>query len=671
MTWQLVPNDEGVRRFKLSDSFVEEYAQKEVPWGYDDLSYFTYKRTYARKRSETIPNAKGTEEWYETCRRVIEGMFSIEKRHMAANGLVGNWDNAKAQRAAKEAYDRLFNLKWTPPGRGLWMMGTRYVEERTGAGLFNCAFVSTIDIDEKFSKPFTWAMDCLMLGIGVGFDTKGVGKISVKLPDRQPRTKFIVPDTREGWVEAVRIVIDAYLQGIVLPEFDYTEVRPYGALIKGFGGTASGPGPLKELIDSLKAMLDAIIGEEITTTVIVDIMNMIGRCVVAGNVRRSAELAMGQYDDQYFLELKDPDKHGRELESWRWASNNSIEAQVGMDYRQCAELTMKNGEPGYIWLENARNYGRMKDGRRPDDLKVMGFNPCVEQQLESYELCCLVETYPGRHESFEDYKRTLKYAYLYAKTVTLVNTQWPETNAIMLKNRRIGLSMSGVAQSMSRLGRREFFNWCDEAYGYIQALDHKYSDWLCVPKSKRTTSVKPSGTVSLLAGAWPGIHFPEDEYYIRRVRIAASHPLVDIMEASGYPIEDCIYSPNTKVISFPIKEEFFEKSKRDVSMWEQLEIAAQMQYWWADNSVSATVTFNVETEGHQIKDALQLYETRLKAVSFLPHDTHGYKQAPYESITAKDWAEITQKINRPDLSDNNHQGEGEVYCDGDKCEIKL
>ena len=128
-----------VRRFRLSETFLDQYKEMDVPWG--PLGYFTYKRTYARRLNETEEGAEGTEEWWQTCRRVIEGMFDIQKQHIYALGL--EWNDAKAQRTAKDAYDRLFNLKWTPPGRGLWMMGTKFVEERTGAGLFNCAFRST------------------------------------------------------------------------------------------------------------------------------------------------------------------------------------------------------------------------------------------------------------------------------------------------------------------------------------------------------------------------------------------------------------------------------------------------------------------------------------------------------------------------------------------------
>jgi adenosylcobalamin-dependent ribonucleoside-triphosphate reductase len=631
-----------------------------VPWG--PLGYVTFKRTYARRLSEFNEGAEGTEEWWQTCRRVIEGMFHIQKEHVVRLGL--EWNDNKAQKTAKDAFDRLFNLKWTPPGRGLWMMGTKFVEERTGAALFNCAFRSTQDIDRKGGYIFSWIMDALMVGVGVGFDTKGAGTITIKEPTYTNDT-LVIDDSREGWVNSVHVLLDGFFLGGNVPKFDYSEIRPEGAPILGFGGTSSGAGPLIELHDNLKELYNDKIGETISSVDIVDTENLIGRCVVAGNVRRSAALAIGEYDDIRYLEMKNDQE---KLYHHRWGSNNSFNAEVGMDYSWHSEQSQKNGEPGYIWLENARAFGRMKDGINYDDAEVMGFNPCVEQSLHNAEMCCLVETFPAKHEDYEDYVKTLKCAYLYGKTVTLVNTHWPETNAKMLKNRRIGLSQSGIVQAFSKHGRRTMLNWCDNAYDYVKELDTEYSNWLCVPRSIKMTSIKPSGTVSLLNGSTPGIHFPESEYYIRRIRFSDSSPIVPQLQAAGYKTEKDKYSPNTTVVEFPIHEEFFTKGKKDVSMWEQLEIAAQYQNYWADNAVSVTVTFT-EQESTQLKSALEMYEPRLKAVSFLKYQDTGYEQAPYEPITEEQYNEMSAKITPVQRISTDVAGVGTKYCDGESCEI--
>ena len=503
-----------------------------------------------------------------------------------------------------------------------------------------------------------------MVGIGVGFDTLGAKTFSIKEPQWTNDT-LLIEDSREGWVNSVHILLDGYILGKKVPNFDYSAIRGKGEPIRGFGGTSSGPGPLIELHNNLRELLGPKVGELIESVDIVDIENLIGRCVVAGNVRRSAALAIGGYDDKDYLTMKNDQE---KLYHHRWGSNNSFEAKVGMDYTWHAAQSAINGEPGYIWLDNARNYGRMKDGKRSDDLKVMGFNPCVEQQLEDAELCCLVETFPAKHDTYEDYVQTLEIAYMYGKTVTLINTHWPETNAIMLKNRRIGLSQSGVIQAFNKFGRRTMMQWCDKAYKHVGKLDKAYSDWLCVPRSVRMTSIKPSGTVSLLNGSTPGIHYPEDEYYIRRIRFAETSDILPTLEKAGYKIEKDSYSPNTMCVEFPVHEPFFKKGKREITMWEQLEIAAQYQYYWADNSVSITVTFQ-EHEAEEIKDALEMYEARLKAVSFLKYQETGYKQAPYEPITKEEYEEMVKGITPIQKIETDEGGIGSKFCSNDTCEI--
>ena len=267
---------QNIRRFRLSDVFIDPYKTQEVPWG--PLGYVTFKRTYARRLNEFDSEATGTEEWWQTCRRVVEGMFNMQKQHVVDSGL--EWNDAKAQRTAKEAYDRLFSLKWTPPGRGLWMMGTKFVEEKTGAGLFNCAFRSTKELSSKGGYLFSWMMDALMVGIGVGFDTSGAGTVIIEEPHYTNDT-LVIDDSREGWVDSVHLLLDGFFFGGKVPKFDYSAIRPEGALIKGFGGTSSGAGPLKELHENLNELFSDKIGEAITSVDIVDVENLIGRCVVA------------------------------------------------------------------------------------------------------------------------------------------------------------------------------------------------------------------------------------------------------------------------------------------------------------------------------------------------------------------------------------------------------
>jgi ribonucleotide reductase alpha subunit len=604
------------------------------------------------------------EEFWNTCQRVVEGCYDIQKEHCRTLKLP--WDNAKAQKSAQEMFTRMWEFKWLPPGRGLWMMGTEHVTKKGSAALQNCGFISTAGIKEDLADPFVWMMDMLMLGVGVGFDTRGAGAVKIQEP-KYSEEPYVVEDSREGWVDLLRDTIRPFSgKGSVPRNIDYSRIRPAGVPIKSFGGTASGPGPLIELVTDVRKILERKINESLTSTDIVDICNLIGRCVVSGNVRRSAELSLGEFDDDAFLNLKNPELAGEALVNHRWASNNSILANVGMDYSKTSELTVRNGEPGYLWLDNVRKFSRMNGVEDNKDRNAMGTNPCSEQTLHNKENCTLVETFPSLHGTYEDYEKTLKYAYLYAKSVTLVPTHNEGTNAVMQCNRRIGTSMSGITQAMKRHGTREFLNWCNNGYKYLQELDQSYSDWLCIRPSIKITSVKPSGTVSLLPGVTPGIHYPQSQYYIRRIRFQKDSPLVAVLVDNGYTVELDKYSPNTVCVEFPIEERYYDRSKDEVSMWEQLELAAQMQQYWADNQVSVTITFKPE-EASSIKRALELYETRLKSVSFLPLKDHGYVQAPMETITEEQYQLMVSKIKVVETLETASHEQTDRFCDGSTC----
>lgn len=650
-------------RFKLSDKFIDQFRGSQPQWG--PLGYVTFKRTYAR----TVPGEGGrTEEYWETVRRVVEGCYTIQLNH--CRNLKLPWNAQKAQHSAQEMYNLMWEFKFLPPGRGLWMMGTEYIYERGSAALNNCAFVSTEEISFSFSEPFCFLMDMSMLGVGVAFDTKGAGSVTIHEP-RDAGYTHVVEDSKEGWVDLIRCLLEAYVgRGKRPAHIDYSQIRPIGAPIRTFGGIAPGPGPLMECVENIDKVLTPRVGERITSADITDLMNVIGKCVVSGGVRRTAELALGSPTDDEYLRLKDPELHKDALMAWRWASNNSVSAEIGMNYLGVGRQTAKNGEPGYFWLENARAYGRLKDGVNWDDVKVSGTNPCAEQSLESYEICNLVETFPSLHESLDEYKRTLKFAYLYAKTVTLIPTHNERTNAIMLRNRRIGLSQSGIVEAFEKHGRRTHFQWCDEGYAYVGQLDKIYSQWLCVPESVKKTSVKPSGTVSLLPGVTPGIHYPHSQFYYRTIRLDKTSPLVEPIRRAGYRIEDSVYGDNTLVVYFPVKQAVFERSKNDVSIWEQVENVAQMQYYWADNQVSATITFRPE-EAKDIPKILELYEPRLKSISFLPLVEHNYAQAPYQEITSEMYYVAVSKLGLLDFRNLNTDEASDLFCDGDKCELVI
>lgn len=687
-------------KFKLSDKFLTNYEGKQPSWGFGDLSYLVYKRTYSR-----IMENGQQEEWFDTVKRVVEGCFNIQKDHCEKVGLP--WDAYRAQKSAQKMFEKIWEFKFTPPGRGLWICGTSVVEEKGGAALNNCGFFSSEQIGKDFGEPFSWAADMLMLGVGIGYDTRGANKLLIKQPTGKPTT-YQIPDTREGWAEAVRLLIDSFDGRSRTPvEFDYTLVRAAGEPIKGFGGTASGPEPLREGLESIRNLLTENDSQYITSVVITDIVNFIGKFVVAGNVRRSATISFSNDTDRDFIEMKDPVKFTKELIDRRWVSNNSVFAGVETDFASLENNINTNGEPGLFFLDNARHYGRFKDGYYPEDHPYFdnctGSNPCVEQLLEDRELCTLVETYPARHKNAEEYFETLKYAYLYAKSVTLVPTHSKHTNAVMLKNRRIGVSQSGIQQALKKFGHATYFKrFCDEAYGILRNWDKIYSRWLGIPTSIRVSSIKPSGTVSLLTGSTPGVHCTHSEYYFRTVRMAANSSLLPNLVKANYRIEYAVtdtekikncMSPaeldstsiliadlsketmdkfknigGTVVIYFPIKEENFTKSKYDISIWEQMSLVRELQHNWADNCVSVTVTIKPE-EKKDLVDAIRFFAPYIKALSFLPLDNHGYAQAPYTTCSKEEYEQYKASLKPLTFKKSKAEAKGERFCTTDRCEV--
>ena len=655
-----------MEKFQLSENFINKYKRKKPPFGFNGLGELVYMRTYSRIKE----NGKN-ERWWETVKRVVEGTYSMQKNHIDNYQL--GWNAWQAQASAQEMYDRMFNMKFLPPGRGLWAMGTAITEEKNlYAALNNCAFVSTSTIKDDYSKPFCFLMDASMLGVGVGFDTKGAGDIVIKGVNRDRNEEiYMIPDTREGWVESLRLLLESYFHGLPLIEFDYNQIRPAGEPIKGFGGVSSGPEPLKEIHDDIRNVLEDNSGNPITVTTIVDIMNLIGKCVVAGNVRRTAEIVFGDPYDEEYLDLKNY-KVNKHRETYGWTSNNSIYAELGMDYTEVCKRINDNGEPGFAWLENMRKFSRMQNGGDNKDHRVAGGNPCLEQSLESYELCCLVETFPNNHESIEDYKRTLKYAYLYAKTVTLGKTHWSETNRVMLRNRRIGCSVSGVAQFITKHGMEELRKWLEDGYETIQEWDCMYSDWFAIPKSIKTTSVKPSGTVSLLVGATPGMHYPESRFYIRRMRLSKHSELIEPLKKAGYKLEPAFGSEDTTmVVEVPVDVGEGIRTASELSIWEQFSLAAFLQRHWADNQVSCTATFNPETEADQLPHVLNYFQYRLKGISLLPrHPLGAYKQMPYETITEQEYEKQVKKLGYLSfVGVEGEEAEIDKFCNNDICEI--
>lgn len=670
--------------YHLPDEFVEQYVDRSVGWGFPaGGGNMLGEIIFVHKHSRLTPSGR-KERWWEVCRRVTEGVYSTLKDYCIRNRTP--WTDEHAHEDAQQMFDRMFRFLWMPPGRGVEFMGTKALDTIGSAILQNCSFISTKDMADDPAKPFVMLLEQSMLGIGVGMDTRGAGTIKVRKTRPKLFLQYDVPDTREGWCESTRLLIEEFfIEGAPSYDFSYHLLRPKGTPLKTLGGVAGGPECLWEFHEALRGRLAAYRGLPVDSRLIADMANLAGRCAVMGNKRRTAEILLGFPDDKDFINLKnwtlsENKERLAQGTGWGYVSNNTVFRDG--DMRHIAEAIRISAEPGIYDLQLAQTYGRLADPPNSKNEWVLGCNPCAEQPLEPWELCTLVETYPSNHESLEDYKRTLKYAYLYGKAVTLIPTHWPECNEVMIRNRRIGCSMSGVWEFAEKHGFVELRNWCDEGYAEITRRDIQYSRWLGIRESVGKTSVKPSGTVSLEAGVTPGVHAPRARgRYLRRVRWAWTEPIVQVLQDAGYPVEPDVHEPGvTAVVTFPVIGPDV-RSEPEASVWEKAHLAALLQAHWSDNMVSATFSFR-EDEKEQIVPLIHAMEGRLKTMSFMPlspstyEDEDGnvrkYEQLPYEEVSEEEFDLLFAQVKPVDseaLYLIQSLPDGDRYCDGDACEV--
>lgn len=763
------------QRSLVSERFNLPWLTKDIlrrmspNWGYGPFSEFVFYRTYARDG----------ERWADVIVRVIEGTFSIRKQHYLDHGIP--WDEEAMAARAHEMAVSAFRGEWGPPGRGYWAMGTDMVYERGSMALNNCGFSDV----RVLSRDVHWAMDALMLGVGVGFSAQHDVVSGLRLPRtggnrvRVPALRedgyptgsyelarqhwgadellFQVPDSREGWADSLRLLIESYEEGGPTVRFDYSALRPRGSRINGFGGEASGYWPLKKLHKQVRVVLGHATrhkGEWAPSRLITDVMNMVGCCIVAGNVRRSATIALGHPDDAEFAQLKNygtmtwigKTRTGKDIMqvteptkwSYRrrfgWMSNNSYVLSEREHFERMipliAEGIKRNGEPGFYNLKAVRSHGRLGDrvgtllangSVLREDLAI-GINPCGEVPLESYELCCLAEWYPTRclkdgKIDVEGALRAAEHAAFYTQTVQLLPTHRPETNAVIERNRRTGVSLAGAATILELTTMTEAIKLMEHGYDAIRRENKRLAQESRVPEAIRVTAEKPSGTTSLMMGVTSGAHWPTASRMIRRVRVDDERmALRQVLEAAGVPHEPDNWSANTEVYEFPVLTSERIRAAHEVTMWEQADLAATLAQHFVDNAVSVTVTFDKLTrqqkeamgseilrlyaqaerhdlecgdddycrsqveerktqlmtdftalqrrqpEGDDVERLVASYAGKLKSMSMLPRSGHGYAQAPEEAIGREEYEARLAAIGELDWSRFHDQGVDELYC---------
>ncbi len=787
----------------ITDEFVEKYKNKKVNWGFNGLGYIVYKRTYSRLKEDNTG-----ENWTETIQRCINGSQKIGAQY--------------TKEEAERLFDLIFNLKCTFPGRMLWQLGTLTVNRFWGNSLINCYFCT---INEP--KAFEFLFENLMLGGGVGFSIRrehihelpkvksGVNIIHENTKDAD----IIVPDSRKGWVRLLHSVLKSFFETGKSFTYSTILVRGAGEPIKTFGGTASGPKILTDGITNICKVFQSREGKKLRSIDVLDVCNIIGSIVVAGNLRRSAEISLGDPDDYLFLRAKRWDLGN--VPNWRSMSNNSLYID---DFPHISNDVWEgytgNGECyGFFNLPLSQKYGRL--GEKVNDNKIQGLNPCVAPEtliftkdghkiistlenkeieiwngkewstvvvkktgvsqklirvilkdgsyldcteyhkfyvdlddwvfssvegesknssiievlaknlkpgqlvkkfnnshtndylyfnligiqeiidiqrtsdtycvneplehkaifngiltgqcgeigLENYEVCNLSELFLNNISSKEELIDCAKLLYKTQKAVSSLPFIHDETNEVVHRNMRLGLSVTGICQSFDKI------EWLDDCYKELKKFDKEWSKKRGWPESVKLTAIKPSGSVSLLSGATPGIHPSFSKYYIRRIRLGSNDPLVNICRNSGYHTEyvknfDGTEDRNTIVIEFPCEAGERAKTAKDMTAVDQLELVKKIQTVWADNAVSASIYYSLE-ELQSIKDWLKKnYKQFIKSISFLLRKDSGFEQMPYEEITKERYKELLKNI-KP-INDIKDSGEiiDELECSSGACPIR-
>lgn len=611
----------------ITSDHVAQYADKTPPWGFGGLGEIVYLRTYSRP----LPELGRNEIWPETIQRCINGAIEIGAD--------------LTQEEAETLFDHMFHLRACLSGRSLWQLGTPLVQKFSGTSLNNCFFTNIEKIED-----FELLFDYLMLGGGVGFSVER-SKIH-ELPKVKPgvaithqRTNdadIIVPDSRQGWSRLIHSVLKSYFYTGRSFTYSTMLIREFGAPLNTFGGTASGPGALIDGVADICKVMEGRAGKKLRSVDVLDICNIIGRIVVSGSSRRSAQIAIGDPDDILFLRAKNWGSGN--VPGWRSNSNNSIYADA---FDEIMPELWKgydgSGEPyGLVNRKLARTYGRIGE-KRPDPT-IEGFNPCAEIALGDGESCNLATIFLPNISSYEQFSEVSRLLYKVQKAITNLSYPYEKTSKITAKNRRLGQSVTGLLQCSE-----EQLSWLSKGYDDLRAFDKEYSSEHKMPESVRLTTVQPSGTLSLLPGVTPGIHPAYAPFYIRRVRFSVADPLVEACRKRGYTVVPEIgidgHPDHTKVVvEFPAKSPDNATLAKNMTAVEQLEWVRWSQKEWADNAVSVTVYYRKE-ELTEIKEWLsQHYDDSVKSVSFLLHSDHNFPLPPYEEIDEATYDKMLAKV---------------------------
>ena len=618
-----------------------------------DYQNFIHQSRYARWDSE-----KGRREtWEETVDRYVQNV--VEPLENVNPPVV---DVIK---------DRIKDLEVMPSMRMMMTAGAALNRDNTAG--YNCAYLAVDNV-----RAFDEALYILMCGTGVGFSVER--QFIDKLPSipRLERTDnvIVVQDSKEGWGHAVKKLIRSLYSGYI-PTWDLSKLRPAGALLKTFGGRASGPEPLDRLLRFIVSTFDNAQGRKLNSLECHDIMCMIGDAVVVGGVRRSAMISLSNLTDGRMRHAKSGNWWDNTL--WRQLSNNSVCYTEKPDMEAflrewTALIESKSGERG-IFNRQAAEKQVLKYGRRKGGFQ-WGCNPCSEILLRPNQFCNLTEVVIRAGDTEQDILDKVEVATILG-TIQSTYTHFPYLRKIWKDNteeeRLLGVSLTGILDNEDMIS-------LDFDLGILREhavqTNKKWAELLGIPASTAITCVKPSGTVSQLVDSASGIHARHSEYYIRTVRGANSDPLTQFMIAQGVPNEpEFGKEDSSTVFSFPMKSPYGALTRNERSAVEQLRYWLVIQDEYCEHKPSITISVR-EHEWLEVGAYVYDHFDSMSGVSFLPHDDHVYQQAPYQECNKKDYEALLEKMPVIDWSqlsnfeqEDNTVGNQTLACTGNSCDI--
>ncbi len=600
------------------------------------------------KYARYLPELKRRESWNEICTRYENMMIEKYRNQSDEIKLAIQWVREK---------------KVLPSMRAMQFAGNAIA--RNNSRIYNCAYLPVDDI-----RAFSETMFLLLGGTGVGYSVQyhHVEKLPPILKAEKSR-RFLIGDSLEGWADAIKVLLKGHF-GIndYLPEFDYTDIRPKGTRLVTAGGKAPGPEPLKICIAHIEALLDRKEnGQTLTPLECHDIMCHLANAVLAGGIRRSAMISLFSYGDEEMMTCK----YGNwwELNEQRGRANNSVVLQRNSITRNEFFTLWKkielsgSGEPGFYFTNDTD----------------WGTNPCCEIALRPFQFCNLCEINVSDVETQEELNgRARAAAYLGTLQAGFTNFHylrevWKKTTE---QDALIGVGMTGIASN--KIGNLDF----NEAAQEAKYVNLKASSTIGTQFAARCTTIKPSGTSSLVLGTSSGIHAWHNDYYIRRIRIGKNESLYDYLHTI-HPelLEEDLLNSRQAIICIPqqapegsiFRTEDVTNLLNRIKNFNEEWVRKGFRRGSNTNNVSATVSIPDEDWG-RVGEWMWTNKASYNGLSVLPFDTGNYKQAPFEDITQEKFLELEENLRALDLTgvyepDDETDHKAEAACAGGACAI--